>query len=130
FAIAEQVVRLVLEADAPAVRARHGARELNLLAPFLLHANVEVHLVRRGIPADVDVLVLDPIEKVELVETEQREVEIPLVVRISLVEDDFAPEHLVARVGVAVELDAANRVAPALDELESQIGDAGRGVVR
>src|SRR5581483_2276280 len=118
LAVTEQVIGRVADPEEAAADARDAAVELNLLPPALLHLQVNFHRLITRVGARGRIFLLDLLKEAELIEAQDREVPVPLVVRVAFVDQHLAPHHHVARVGVADEFEAAQRELLALVHFE------------
>src|SRR5215207_4706497 len=131
LAAAEQVVRRVVEPEERAADAGDAAVERDLVAAALRDAQVDVDLALLLVGPQLRVLLLvDGVEEAELVELEDRELPQLPVEDVALVDRHLAAQDVVAREGVAEELQAAQRELLALVDGDGEVGDALLGLLR
>src|SRR5215510_7142850 len=121
FAVAQQVVRRILQPEEAPRVARHAAVELDLLPPLLLDLQVDVHRLVTVVGPRDRVLLLDLIEQPQLVQPQHREVPVALVVGVPLVEQHLTAHHHVARVRVPYELQPMQRELPPLLDFQRDL---------
>ena len=84
--------------------------------------SVNVHCVVLGVARDVGRFVfLQHFEVAELVQTEQRDLPQPRIEQVAFVNQHFAPDHLVARGGVARKIEPANKELLALVHVQRKV---------
>ena len=111
LAQAEEVVGRIVDADEGAFQSAHAAVQADaVLALFMdLQRQVDqavflVQLANRG----VGIVGLQLVEVSQLIQAQQAQLPEARVVDVAFFQRDLAPDHLVARGGVALELDAAH----------------------
>ena len=121
LALAEQVVRGVVEADKGARQPADAAGETDAVLAFLPDLQRDVHRGILHVLLDLGVLFgLQRLEVLQLVQAQQAQLPQIAVVNLAFFQRQFAADDLVAGGGVALELDAANEELLAFIEIDSQ----------
>src|SRR6185437_16303055 len=109
FAHAEEVIRLVIQTQEGTAQAAHAAVQADGVLAFLgdcrLHKNKTVLRVLMGFGILIH---LQRIEVVQVIEPHDAQVPQLAVVNLAFLQRQFAADHIVARNGVALELNPGN----------------------
>ena len=89
--------------------------------PFSFTFRMNIHRARLHVALQLRIFRLDRIEIVELVQPQNAQFPEAVVEYLAFVEQQFAPDHFVARGGVSGEFDAANEELLLLVEIQRQI---------
>src|SRR3989440_42545 len=100
----------MLKSEERSTNARDTAVEGNLLPPFFADLDRDVDQALFFVGAKIGVLIfVDRIEVAELVQARDGIFKVLLIVNVALIDQHFAPQHVVAREGVTGEFQPSQR---------------------
>src|SRR5579885_620146 len=124
LAEAKKVVRLIGEADETAREPAHTSLQTDRLLALFLELQSQIDGAFLGVALDFDGLVrFDLLEVIELVQAQNADFPGALVEELTFVDEQFTPNDLVARGGVAGELDASHVILLLFVEAQREVDD-------
>src|SRR6266853_1602257 len=124
FAETQEVVGLIGKADEAAGQTTDTALQADRLFTLFLELEVDVNRTFFIVALDLRGLVgFDFVEVIELIEAQDAELPETLIEELALVDHQLAADDLVARGGVAAEVDAADEILFLLVEPQRQVDD-------
>ena len=123
LAQSQEVIGLVAEPNKAAGDAADAASQADGLLTLFLDLERDVYCAVLKVSLDFGVLGFDRLEVIELVQPQDTDFPQAIVEQVAFVQQDFAPDHLVAGGDVALELYSADGELLLLVEFERQIDD-------
>src|SRR5882762_2295107 len=121
FAEAQEIIRLIGQADIAAGEAADAAGQTDGLLPFFLELEKNVHGALLDVALDFGILGLDLLEVIELVEAQEAEFPQVVAEHVAFAQQQLAANHFIASSRVAAEFNPADEELLLLVEGKRQV---------